>query len=278
MKKIICPVDFSALSQVALHVAAQLSIDFKTELWVVHVAHFVVGNEVVDQSLASTGVVEDMEKERLQLQSLVKTLPLDQSLLRTKMIVKAGYLTEELQDLGDAESLIVSGTSGTHDWINKLLGSITGELFFKGNTPVLMIPKGYQYKPFSHICFATDLMSTPQWNLDVMLEMAEVWGAHLAVLNVMDDTKRVDVESVEESFVHQYLQKSRYDKTSFHVCQASSPIKGIKKFVKEQHMDLLVLTHRKRSFWAALLENSTSEEFVAHPEIPVLLFHESAEK
>ncbi len=278
MNKIICPVDFSPLSHVALHVAARLAIDFNVELYVLHVVHYPMANEFPDQALISTAVVEELEEEKIQMKQWVNDLPVDQAVLRSKQFVKIGFLLEELDELSDRESLIVSGTSGTNDFINKLLGSITGDIFYKGESPVLLIPQGYQYKPFANICFATDLMSAPQWVVHQIIDIGRVWAAHIAFLSVMDDVKRIDVEAVEDSFVHQHLKDSDYAHTSFHLSQASSPVQGIKAFIREHQTDLLVLTHKERSFWRALCEKSTSGAFVAHPEIPVLLFHQEREK
>lgn len=278
MNKIICPVDFSPLSHMALKVAAKLAVDFNVELTVLHVVHFPIANELPDQAILATGILDDLEKEKKKLTQWLHDLAPEHNALKSKVIVKTGFLLEELHALGDRESLIVSGTSGTNDFTNKLLGSITGDIFYKGVSPVLLIPQAYHHQPFLNICFATDLMAAPQWDVHEIIALGRRWGAHIAFLSVMDDVKRIDVEAVENSFVHQYLRDSGYENTSFHLSQASSPVEGIKAFMREQKTDLLVLTHKERSFWRALFEKSTSGAFVAHPEMPVLLFHEGPEK
>jgi len=275
MNKIICPVDFSVLSRVALQVSAQLAVDFKVELIAIHVAHIPVSP--IGEESYFPAAIENMKVEEDLLKQWIKQLPIEQTLLNYKVIAKSGFLLEELSELGDRSTLIVSGSAGMDDLVTRLMGTITSDLFFKGVSPVLLIPKGFEVKRFSNICFATDLMSPPQWDVHEIIAMAQCWGAHLAFLSVMDDAKIIDIERVEESFVHQYLKDTKYSNASFHLNQASNPVQGIKHFMQMNKTDLLVLTHRDRTFWQGLFEKSVSGEFIAHPEVPLLLFHHVVE-
>ncbi len=277
MNKVICPVDFSDVSRVALQVAAKIAVDANVELIALHIANVPL-KDLGGHSYEPFVLEDSMKSEEAMLKDWIKQLPLDQSILTYKVIIKNGFLLEELSELGDRSSLIVSGSSGSHDFVNKLMGSLTSDIFFKGVSPVLIIPKSFQHKSFQNICFATDLMAPPQGDVKGVLQLANSWAAHISFLSVMDNTKKIDIESVEQAFVHQYLKDAHNSNTSFHLNQASNPVQGIKHFMEKNKTDLLVLTHRDRSFWEGLFQKSTTGEFIWHTEVPLLLFHHVVEK
>jgi nucleotide-binding universal stress UspA family protein len=178
----------------------------------------------------------------------------------------------------DSESLIVSGTSGMHNFTSKLMGSVTQEIFNQLPSSLLIIPANFEFTSFKRICFATDLMSPLKWDVEELLELSKKWEAHISFFSVLDESKLIDVEVIGDSFVHHYLKDLKYAYTSFHLNQADSAVQGIRKFVHDDKSDLLVLTHKDRTFWAGLFEKSVSGEFLANTEIPVLIFHQEVDK
>lgn len=138
---IICGVDGSNESRVALRVAAQLSGQLGLRLVVAHVAQAAV----FAPAYGSTPILEKpAETERRASEELLEQLSLDEGLTNATMRPLYGLPAERLADLGDEEEaeFIVVGSRGRGAFKAAFLGSVSRDLIGVARCPVLVVPPG----------------------------------------------------------------------------------------------------------------------------------------
>lgn len=136
---LICGVDGSAESRVALRVAAQLSCRLGLRLVVAHVAQAAVYAPAYGSAPVMT---KPTDAELRAGEELLEELALDEGLADATLRPLSGLPAERLADLGDEESaeLIVVGSRGRGAFKAAFLGSVSRDLIGIARCPVLVVP------------------------------------------------------------------------------------------------------------------------------------------
>jgi nucleotide-binding universal stress UspA family protein len=143
---IVCGVDGSAGSRLALRIAAQLADQLGLRLVVAHVSQAAVfvpayGSGIV---LERPGT-EELRATKAFLDQVVSEEGLEDAVLRPLH----GIPAERLADLADEEgaALIVVGSRGRGAFRAALLGSVSMDLIGLARCPVLVVPRGAAPSP-----------------------------------------------------------------------------------------------------------------------------------
>lgn len=138
---IICGVDGSNESRVALRVAAQLSGQLGLRLVLAHVAQAAV----FAPAYGSAPIVETPTGHEFRVGAeLLEELAVDEGLTDATLRPLYGLPAERLADLGDEEDaeLIVVGSRGRGAFKAAFLGSVSRDLIGVARCPVLVVPPG----------------------------------------------------------------------------------------------------------------------------------------
>jgi nucleotide-binding universal stress UspA family protein len=138
---IICGVDGSNESRVALRVAAQLSGQLGLRLIVAHVSQAAT----FAPAYGSTPVLTKATGADLRAgEELLEQVALDEGLTEAALRSLYGLPSERLADLGDEEGArcIVVGSRGRGAFKAAFLGSVSRDLIGVARCPVLVVPPG----------------------------------------------------------------------------------------------------------------------------------------
>lgn len=138
---LVCGVDGSAESRVALRVAAQLSGRLGLRLVVAHVSQAAV----YAPAYGSTPVMTKPTDAELRAgEELLEELALDEGLADVALRPLSGLPAERLADLADEESaeFIVVGSRGRGAFKAAFLGSVSRDVIGIARCPVLVVPPG----------------------------------------------------------------------------------------------------------------------------------------
>jgi nucleotide-binding universal stress UspA family protein len=145
---IVCGVDGSADSQVALGVAAQLAKRLGTRLVLAHVAelaHIPYAAAAPFGGIAgSMAVAEEIDSEEEAAERLLEQVAREADLTDAERKVVVGFPAEGLAELADNEDaeLIVVGSRGRGAFKAAFLGSVSNSLVGIARCPVLIVPHG----------------------------------------------------------------------------------------------------------------------------------------
>jgi len=268
MKKILFPTDFSLAAQNAFKYAMDLSKHTGWKIDVVHI--YQIPFSGTEYYLAPSEIEQlRLEKQRLmeeKIESFCKKFSFKNV---DKQMVFPGFFTEqELIELSRDENygLVIMGTKGERNALDKLMGSVTTRLMMNAGCPVLAIPDNAVFKKFQHIAYATTFSTKDQHFLEQLVDFGKNFEAEIHFVYV---SEKEEGGAEEKLFVPGL--PSRFVK--FSVVNNSSITDGIDEFVKNNQIDLLAIYIPKRNLWERLFHNSFSKKMTFHTEIPLFVFH-----
>jgi nucleotide-binding universal stress UspA family protein len=143
-KRILCPTDFSEPAEAAFEAAAELTQQFESELFFVHV----VGSVPVTPTPASTtfnvpGYQQELvNSAKESLDRLVDTM--EKEKVRVRPVVRQGEAADEIIAFAEEEKvdLIVIATHGRTGWRRFMFGSVAEKVVRLASCPVLTIGPG----------------------------------------------------------------------------------------------------------------------------------------
>lgn len=172
--------------------------------------------------------------------------------------------------------IVAMGTKGAHG-IQKLFSSSnTSNIVNSNKFPLLAVPEEAKTDAPKRIAFATDLSDFSegaQQSFAMLEQLCKTHNAELHLFNI-NETKRQLTEN--QSKVKLDIQNRFANiKSIFHTVYGNDFTTSVNQFVKDNSIDLLVMTARKHNFFERLLKASATKEMIMLSTIPLLVFPES---
>ncbi len=274
IKNILVPVDFSKCALNALKVAVQLAQKWDSKIFIIHATHIPVPFVNLGEPMVHpfTGNYDSNIRETMD--KLEEEIPGLDSVRHESKELKANLMDSiEAEVKSNDIDLIVMGTKGTHDSVEKLIGSHTADVIRIVKVPVLAIPENVQeFKP-AKIGIANDARSIrdPE-RLAYVTKFADLTDAEIDVFCVSRPDESVDFEHSSIGNLYQeYFQFFRYE---FFNISDKKIEKGIIDFTKEHGLDFLVMLPRDHALFDRLLHGSMTERIAMKIHIPLLTIHD----
>ena len=191
--RILCPIDFSDVSQHALEQATRLAGWFEARLTVLHVFNqvFLPVPGLAMPSYGSDVAFSAEEQHRLSSDLERWVEPTRRAGVTVDVAIEPGAPIPHI--LAAAKTLpadlIVMGTHGTAGFEHLVLGSVTEKVLRKASCPVLTVPPraiATTAVPFRHVLCAVDFSDSSVAALGAALAIAQEADAQLSILHVLD--------------------------------------------------------------------------------------------
>ena len=169
--------------------------------------------------------------------------------------------------------LIVIGTTGIHDSIDKWLGTVSNIVAQKANRPILLVPNGTKYTPVKRLLYACDF-SKPYFDVHtegVVADLAKKLDARVDVVFVKRDNK--DYEADKNVMKKVFKMDAPDVPLNVKIIEGDSIVQTIRDYAISEDIDWMVLATEQRSFFQDLLHDSVSKKLALHPELPLLVTH-----
>lgn len=294
VKKVLHPTDFSDASDRALPHALEFATRFNAKLTILHVRTLFAG-EGMAEDFVQFGMEENtkyLEAELQELSGRLGTSRVVKTVLRTGVSAASAILEFSEQDGSD---LIVMGTQGRSALGRFFLGSVAEKVVRHASVPVLTVAQrqeGYRDDPNYRKILATfDFSEHSRKAVLQAREIAEIYGAELEVLNVVDqgiypgyyDAWRQQVEAE----LPQIVQEARrmiaktFGDDSLEGIGIFVEIGGgdgkvfreITRFAQKNAADLIVMGTYGLSGVERILLGSTTERVLRSAPCPVYAYH-----
>ncbi len=189
VKRILCPLDFSAPSAHALDQAAQLARWYGARLTVLHVRPTVVPHpDISPEGHMAPWLVAELETLRLRVSAACAEAAT--AGVQVDAMTSAGEPVHEI--LGHAHTLaadlIVLGTHGLSGFRHLVLGSVTEKVLRRATCPVLTVPPraSAALSQFTRFLCAVDFSDCSQHAVAFAATLARQAGATLSLLHVIE--------------------------------------------------------------------------------------------
>lgn len=279
MENILVPTDFSKTAKGAYDYALRLADYFDSKINVVHVYH---PSYTAEYPLgANTNLLTIEPKKELMKQFVVQGDKDAESKDSVNTMVDvsdeiiSGFAAEEVVRMSKTEDvdLIVMGSTGDNTILEKVFGSISTEVTKNAHCPVLLVPKGAEFKAYRNIVYASDFEKIDNRIMDKIVDFAGRFSAGIHLVDVDDDEPKGRYEVSEQAFEEQLNE--RLPKLEFKMAEVESHSiwEGLNRYADDHEVDLLVMVTRKRSFIENLLHKSVTRQVAIHSKLPVLILH-----
>jgi len=280
LKTVVYATDFSSCSENAGLYAARIASYFSATLLVTHA--FTLSQAALEVEINHIRV----SQQRKDLNSLLSrnALLLGAESIEAISTLLEGDPEDVIPSLADnnAPAIIVLGTHGGGRLERGIIGSVAEKILRSSRWPTLTVgplvkPVSSQTFPFARILFATDLSQVGANAAIYAVTFAEVFGAKIDVLNVIQDDgighpdRLSDLQkrfySALDGLVPQQAKEFCDPRTYVAVGRAHDQILD---HIREQSIDLLVLGIHKTSHLSMEMRTSGAFRIIVDAACPVL--------
>lgn len=277
MKTILVLTDFSAKAEHAAKMAMQIAAVVKAEVRLYTTFH---APQVFPSDAGVYPFFEDFtEEEKISNEKLSELAErLKQSFTEADLPPvsfgsRPGNLAENVGEL-EPWLIVMGGKSKTSALSHFLFGSNSSAVMEKATCPVLIVPERADLKAFKKIAFATDLQPSEKNSLSFLEEFGSPWDASIMVLHVSDKNLPEDIWDDQYEYYKNIISGS-YSSMTYTDVRGTDIAKAINKYAGHEHVDLVAIAHKKRSFIGQLLHKSIGKGMLNYQDVPVLILHRS---
>lgn len=272
MKRILVPTDFSAHSEYALKVAAQIARDTDGEIFLVHMLELPTQMaDAVSGGAAIPEIMLFMKKAHEKLEALTERDYLEG--LKVTEAVKLERAFEGILKSSEKHEidLVVMGSHGASGYQELIVGSTTEKIVRASEAPVLVIKQDNLNFKTDRFVFASDFSSETKKSFGKIVAFANTFGSHLdlVMINTPNSFKTTHAaEKIMKEFVSNYTIPNY----TLHTYNDANIESGILNFSNSVNADLIgMCTHGRTSLYH-FFNGSISEGLVNHASKPVVTF------
>jgi nucleotide-binding universal stress UspA family protein len=270
MKTILFPTDFSKNAAHAARYAGMLAKLYDANLVFLHVHHipmvpqsnhsFEVRNAI---ALNEKGAKEDLEV-------FTKKFIHDSNLPaeRVSQRVEYGFPAEKIVDTAKAmeADMIVMGTKGASDMMDKWLGTHAQEVMKTAECPVFIIPKNVPIDYPQRILYAADFQGDEILATEKVLYMAKPLGASCKVVHIHDYFEP-NIGHIVEETIKELEAKFKNEDITVQQLHRAEIIDGLEGYIKTYKPDVLAMAIHEKSFLSNIFDTSITRQFYPRSQI-----------
>jgi len=286
LRKIMCPIDFSAGSEQAMRVATRLATEADAELVLFHSWHvppiaFAGGHLIVPPTLFQD--VSDDAKQGLD-EAVLEVTALGARRVSAKLVSGLPWtvIVRELED--PTYDLVVLGTHGRTGLERILLGSVAEKVVRHAPCSVLAVRPDGEPKPFTSILCPTDFSDSSQHAGELALSLVAP-GGKIVLLHVVEIPVALSGEPEVEGFIRDLDQHaSKLIETWAAQLRPTSPVpistrsrvgspgaQTLQMLEIDPTIDLVAMGSHGRTGISRMFLGSVAEKIVRHARCPVLV-------
>lgn len=262
MKKILFPTDFSPAAHHAFLYAINLAKKAEYKIDVVHIyPEQGKGKELYMDPKNLHNARKEFQKN-MEEKMAEFTKQYDSSVIRSKMVFPSDEATGKIIELSKRQyNLIIMGTKGERNALNKIIGSVTTNTMMNAHCPVLAVPSDTRFKNIQTITYSTSLKEKDEPFLKSLSEFANIFGASIEYLHVI-------VGSTVKAISKLKSKGLSSNAPNVHHVDNESILDGVTSFINENKTDILALFIPKRTFFDQLFHRSVTKQLVFYAGLP----------
>ncbi|MFN8282262.1 MAG: universal stress protein [Chitinophagales bacterium] len=272
MKTILFPTDFSETSEKALNVVRYIAQKSNACIHVFHVYNIPVTLYNNMDAIIPPQIIDDVrisaEKEAAALK---KNLEADGFIV--EVTVEMGSVTDEIISITHKNSfdLLIMGTTGDGNLVNKIIGSNASAVLMRVNIPVLLVPKDCVFDGFKSIVYLDELKDDDIEVLDALFSLSKEIGVrNLSLLNI---NTGFFFEPVDEKLMTRLTTAFGADQLVIDSVTAADVKQGIDLYLEQTQIDLVVMSTKKKTILERLFVKSNTKIMAMQSKIPLLVYH-----
>lgn len=274
-QKLLIPIDFSVSSDNALDYALAFASKIKAEIVLLHTYNISPLGDASGIPLNTQNLTAELIKGYDEkLISIKKHIAITHPHLHIISLNLQDDLTVAIKDVCKKHKidLVIMGSNGADAWDEYVFGTDAANVIEEIETPVLIIPVEFKFKPIKRILLTTDFQFDDVKVLSNLVEIATIFEGQIEVVHFS-----INLKSDEELI--DWLREICNDRIDYNlinftnILEGDDMLKTLNKFIKIQDIDLVSMSSTNKSFMKKIFAGSFTQKMAYHTEIPLLAFH-----
>lgn len=275
MKTILFPTDFSKNAAHAARYAGMLAKLYDANLVLLHVHRIPMVLES-NHSFEVRGAISLNEKEAKEdLEVFAKNFLVGSNLpdSRISKRVEYGFPAETIVAIAQAikADMIVMGTRGASDMMDKWLGTHAQEVMKTAECPVFTIPQNVPIDYPQRILYAADFKEDEISAVEKLLDITKPLRATCKVLHIHDYFEPNVGHAIEET-IKDLKEKFKNEDITIQQFHRADVVEGLEGYVKTYQPDILAMAIHEKSFLSNIFDTSITRHFIQEAKLPMLTF------
>lgn len=193
-----------------------------------------------------------------------------------EMVSAFNILTDEINELSEDKDidLVVMGTQGATGAKEIFLGSNAVYVIRKAKVPVLVVPKGFSYRPVGKILFPTDYWSRyKETELALLVSVAKLHESLVQVLHVQEEFPLTEEQLENKDMLERSLKQLSHRMEEL---QGAYMPDAVIDYADQIQADMVVMMNRKHSFLQRLLVQQNIDQIGFHVKVPLLVIRDTS--
>ncbi len=287
---VLVPVDYSDNSIQACRYAARIALKTGYKIQLFHTFYSpafdlieLTGGMYTQHQLRTDVTEKLMEDEKKQIEDFKSQLSkfpefseLDSSRIET--LIETGIAREEIISYAQKSNpqFVVIGAQGSEKNSSHLLGNVTEQAITKLKVPVLVIPEEYNFsenQKTKKIVYLTNFDESDFVSIKKLIRFADYFNLSIHCIHIgpnRDKWDLIKMEGLKDYFNKAYKRAS----VECHILDRTPDlIQTVDKYVTDNKIDMLALTHHQRNIIGLLFKPSVTKRVFYHTKTPLLVFH-----
>jgi nucleotide-binding universal stress UspA family protein len=275
MKTILVPTDFTENAMHAARYAATLARVYDAKILFLNIYTMPLVSEYEVVSIMNTDLVEMQQNAKINLSDFTDEFIKKTNFTpkRVSQLSEYGSVTDSIIEKSTEGiiDMIVMGTKGAHNWLERWLGTNTEKVSKLALCPVWIIPENAKLEYPQKILYAADFEENEGMASSTLLEIAHPLGATCKVVHVHEYFEPKVGELIEDTM--QVLSKYfENENITFKEINRPDIIDGLEKYIEGFNPDVIAFARHEKSFLAKIFNTSISSHFLYKADIPLLTF------
>ena len=275
MKTILFPTDFSKNAAHASRYAGMVAKLFDANIVLLHVYHIPMVPAYNTSFEVKDTIVQNENDIKEELQTFATELMKNSNLANERIIQKIeyGFASEKTVEIADSMNvdLIVMGTKGASDMLDKWLGTHAQDVIKNAKCPVLTIPNDVPIDYPQRILYAADFKDDEIHAVQKVLDFAKFLGATCKVMHVHEGFEP-NIGHIVEETIKDLENKFKDEDVTVQQFHRDDTIEGIETYIKTYAPDILAMPIHEKSFLDNIFNTSVTQHFIQEAKIPMLTF------
>jgi nucleotide-binding universal stress UspA family protein len=190
--------------------------------------------------------------------------------------IRIGFAAEEITRASKEADLVIMGTTGEGNLLEKVFGSVSTYVASHAKCPVLLVPGNCLCLGFNNIVYASNNIEADKVMLEQVFSLVKTGPANVHFVHV--DKEGLAGQGQEyivrnaqfEAAVRKGLPTVGFNSVSI---SCEDVQKGIVQYASDIKADLVVTATTHRGFLERLFHKSVTREVVFHTTIPLMILH-----
>ena len=276
MKTILFPTDFSKNAHHASEYTGLLAHTFNAHVVLLNCYSVPVFTEyqvpynindfTVEMKEISEKKLLDFRAEFIEITGL----PPDQISQKVEYGFVADVIVETAKNIN--ADMIVMGTKGASNTLEKWIGTTAQTVMKQAECPVWVIPEKAKVNYPQKFLYAADLLEDEVMATQKLMEFVKPLEASCKIIHI-DDNFELNVGHRVEAAISDLKEEYKNDDNVFvRNIKRDDIVEGLETYIQTYKPDVLALAVHEKSFLSKIFEQSVTNHFVYHADLPMLIF------